>query len=498
MKLLARVEKCRECWFLLSLSVFFFVLRIPSFIEPYWYGDEGIYEVIGLALRNGRLLYTGIWDNKPPLLYLLYAVFSGDQFFIRLTSSFFGIACIVIFFFLSRKVFVNNRLPYILTSLYAILFGLPLVEGNIANAENFMQLFILLACFCTVTLYEKKEEILQKKNGVLFFSGVLLGIAFLFKIVALFDFAALFVFLLIISAPSKIQTKKQVLHWIQESLPSLIFITIGFMIPFGITALAFLIKGGFIEFLKASFIQNIGYVGYKNAFIIPQGLLILKLLLLGGVIVYLFYKRMHFSPFILFVLVWTAFSLFNAFFSQRPYTHYVLVALPSVLLFCGFLALQYKKHMVLVVATFVLLYILAKQFSYYSVKKTILYYPNFFSFVAQKKSVTQYQSFFDRDTPRDYEIAGFLRNRLPDNATVFVWGNSAQIYVLSHTLPPGRYTVAYHVGSKEAIKETQAAIMKNHPAYIVILPDSSSLPFSLYGYAYSLSIKGTDIYEKSY
>ncbi len=498
MKLLARVEKCRECWFLLCLSVFFFILRIPSLIEPYWYGDEGIYEVIGIALRNGRLLYADIWDNKPPLLYALYAVFSGDQFLVRLASLFFGIASVIIFFFLAQKVFTHNRLPYVLTTLYAVLFGSPFIEGNIANSENFMQLFILLACFCTVTLYEKKEQVMQRRNTVLFFSGILLGIAFLFKIVALFDFAALVVFLLIISAPAKLQTKKQLFHWIQTSLPHVFSITLGFVIPFGFTAGIFLINGGFMDFLRASFIQNVGYVGYKNAFIIPQGFLILKLLLLTGVVVYLFYKRLHLSPFMLFVFLWTAFSLFNAFFSQRPYTHYVLVALPSVLLFCGFLATQYRKHTVLVVATFFFLYLLAKQFHYYSVKKTILYYPNFLSFVTHNKTVSQYQSFFDRDTPRDYELAGFLRNRLPDNATVFIWGNTAQIYALSHTLPPGRYTVAYHIGSKEAIRETQAAIMKKMPTYIVVLPDSTSLPFTLYGYSYTMSIKGTQIYEKNY
>ncbi len=498
MKLLARAEKCRECWFLLCLSVFFFILRIPSLIEPYWYGDEGIYEVIGVALRNGRLLYTDIWDNKPPLLYLLYAVFSGDQFLVRLASLFFGIASVIIFFFLARKVFTSNTLPYILTSLYALLFGLPFIEGNIANSENFMQMFILLACFCTITLYEKKEQLLQRKDAVLFFSGILLGIAFLFKIVALFDFAALFVFLLIISAPAKVQTKKQLLHWIQTSLPHVFFITLGFIIPFALTAMIFLINGGFLDFLRASFVQNVGYVGYKNAFIIPQGFLILKLLFLCSVVVYLFYKRHQLSPFMLFVFLWTAFSLFNAFFSQRPYTHYVLVALPSVLLFCGFLTMQYKKHTVLVVGTFVILYILAKQFHYYSLKKTMLYYPNFLSFVTHQKTVTQYRSFFDSDTPRDYEIAGFLKNRLPDNATVFIWGNSAQIYPLSHTLPPGRYTVAYHIGSKEAIRETQSAITKKKPTYIVILPDSTSLPFLLYGYSHTMTIKGTQIYEKNY
>ncbi|HXS15287.1 MAG TPA: hypothetical protein VN711_04105, partial [Candidatus Saccharimonadales bacterium] len=72
--LLLRLQKSSHFWFLLAASLVFFLLRFPSFFEPYWYGDEGIYEVIGYGLTHGRLLYQGIWDNKPPLLYLIYAI----------------------------------------------------------------------------------------------------------------------------------------------------------------------------------------------------------------------------------------------------------------------------------------------------------------------------------------------------------------------------------------------------------------------------------------
>src|SRR3712207_7567947 len=37
----------------------------------------------------------------------------------------------------------------------------------------------------------------------------------------------------------------------------------------------------------------------------------------------------------LFRSIWVSFSLFNTFFSHRPYTHYVLVFLPSYCLLVG-------------------------------------------------------------------------------------------------------------------------------------------------------------------
>ena len=50
------------------------ILRIPSFFEPYFYGDEMIYLSIGQGIRKGLDLYTQIFDNKPPLIYLTAAI----------------------------------------------------------------------------------------------------------------------------------------------------------------------------------------------------------------------------------------------------------------------------------------------------------------------------------------------------------------------------------------------------------------------------------------
>ena len=61
--------------FISVVVLIFSLLRLPSVIEPYWYGDEGIYEVLAQAMNQGRGLYSGIWDNKPPLLYIIYANF---------------------------------------------------------------------------------------------------------------------------------------------------------------------------------------------------------------------------------------------------------------------------------------------------------------------------------------------------------------------------------------------------------------------------------------
>ena len=175
------------------------------------------------------------------------------------------------------------------------------------------------------------------------------------------------------------------------------------------------------------FFSNIGYVGSGNKFIIPQGLLILKMGILLIAVLLIFFKRSSLKFISLaFVLLWISFSLFNAFFSQRSYPHYLLVLLPSFCLFFGSIFIYKKIEKYMVIFFVILLLIIWHFFSFYG--KDLSYYENFLSFVSGKKSVTSYQSFFDRKTPRDYEIANFINAETTKSDGIFIWGDNAQLY----------------------------------------------------------------------
>jgi len=127
MKVLVKLRGNFDAWFLIIISFVFFILRLPSLFEPNWYGDEGIYQVLGLGIKAGRLLYRDIFDNKPPLLYILYSLASSDEFTIKLVSLIFGLSSVIVFFYLCKKMLENFKASCIATSLFAILFGLPLM-----------------------------------------------------------------------------------------------------------------------------------------------------------------------------------------------------------------------------------------------------------------------------------------------------------------------------------------------------------------------------------
>ncbi len=498
MKILAKLEKRIDVWFLLIASFLFFLLRFPSLFEPYWYGDEGIYEVIGQAIRAGRLLYAGIWDNKPPMLYIFYALFASSQFGIRLVSLLFGIGAMIVFFYLSKKLFLSQRISMITTSVFALLFALPVLEGNIANAENFMLLPIILAALliCTQQFKNKSE-----KFSILLSAGFLVGIAFLFKIVAIFDFSAFFIFLFFLSIPEKLSfsdIKRHGFTYLLSFIARVLPFVLGFFLPILITVLFFVAKGAFSDFFRATFSSNVGYVGYGNNFLFPQGLLVLKLIALSGFVLFLFYRRSALSKGTIFILLWSAFSLFNLFFSQRPYTHYMLVFLPCFSLSVGFLFLRQRMRLILIFILIIVVWLIATHFDFYGNKKAVMYYQNFVSFVTGQKSTEKYQAFFDQKTPRDYEIASYLKLYTHPLETIFIWGNSAQIYVLSDTLPVGRYTVAYHISDQKSRAETANDLMTKKAKYIVLLPDVGPFPFSLSGYTLKTILSGSTIYERIY
>jgi len=492
MKLLTKLEKSFDYWFLICISVVFFLLRLPSLFEPDWYGDEGIYQVLGIGVKAGRLLYRDIFDNKPPFLYLLYSLVSSDQFMIRLISLIFGLLSVWVFFYLAKKLFENTKASYISTALFAVLFGLPLIEGNIANAENFMLLLNILAGYFVFKSLDAKSN--NHRFKILILAGIFLSFSFLFKIVAVFDFAAFFAFLFFVNYSKGLLDMVKIKTLIKE-IKNLLPLLIGFIVPIVLVFVFFIFNQAFSNFLTATLFSNVGYVGYGNKLIIPQGFLILKLMLLGGFSLFVFYKRRSFGNSFTFVTLWLAFSLFNAYFSQRPYTHYVLVLLPSFCLMIGLFIINNnfsKTSGILVITSFIAVLL---SFTFYT--KTVLYYPNFISFLANTQNIYSYRKFFDQNTQVNYELASYISSHSSSKDNIFLWGNNAQVYYLTDKLSPGKYTVAYHItGYKDGISNTEEGLKISQPKFIVIMPNTGSYPFSLANYSSKINIQGAIIYER--
>lgn len=447
----------------LWLEIFFailLILRIPSFFEPYYYGDEMIYLALGEGVRQGIPLYLGLHDNKPPLLYLTAAI-SGNLFIFKVILAFWSIATVYIFWKLVKHLFPQaRRLQNISTIIFGLLTTLPLFEGNTVNAELFMIGPIILAFWI----------LLSKNNNIknLLLSGSLFGIAALFKIPAAFDILSLLAFWLIYS------------H--KEFIKKSFFLSLGFIIPVGLTFIWYYFAGSFKEYFVAAFLQNFGYVSswrpneVELSFVQKNSPLLIRagIMFLGFVILWISKNKV--SKHFIFISAWLLATLFAVTLSERPYPHYFVQSLAPVSILLGMLfsLKNIEQGLVIIPLTFAFFVPYYFKFWYYP---TTIYYQRFVDFASKKISREEYFNKFSPNINMNYQIANFLSTSSSREDRIFVWSNdSAGIYSLSRRLPPTKYVADYHFKDFSNNKDIINILSLNKPKFIVITPNSYFFP----------------------
>ncbi|MCJ7805316.1 hypothetical protein MUP46_01600 [Patescibacteria group bacterium] len=473
-------------WLTILLGIVL-ILRIPSFFEPYSYGDEMVYLTLGNGIRQGITLYSGIYDNKPPLLYITAAV-AGSLFWFKVILAFWSLGTIVLFWHLSKTLFPGKeKLHKVATAIFALITTIPLFEGNIANAEIFM-IGPIIAAF--LILFSKPETF---KN--IFWAGVLFSIATLFKIPAAFDVPAI-VFLWLIKDGININGIKAVA---KKTWP----LVLGFIVPIGLTFLWFAFKGSLKDYFTAAFLQNLGYLSSWR--VGTQGKSLLKnlpLFIRGFVVLIgaglLYWKRAKFSKQFIFLCLWLLFSLFAVTLSERPYPHYLIQSLAPTALLFGVLVADKTLEQSLVILPLAIFFLVPVYYKFWYYP-TATYYQRFASFASMKMDKQTYLASFGASVPRDYKIADFLVKSMMPGETVFVWGDSPSIYALSRKFPPIKYVAGYHINDFSSKADVEKQFEKNKPTFIVLLPDAQAFteltPLIRTSYIRIASVEGAEVWR---
>jgi hypothetical protein len=416
--------------FLIIIALLFLILRIPSFFEPNYYGNEGIYLTTGQEIKKGATLYTEIYDNKTPLIYYFAAL--GDSIFGFKWLLFIWMIPTVYFFFKLCK-------NYWLTIVFVILTSIPLLEGNIANAENFMLLPTILAFYF---IFNKKHT---------FWAGLLLGFAFCIKVPVIFEFIFLLFWL---SFFEKFNFKK------------IFSFCLAFILPIGLFALYYSFHDALITFIFSSLFQNFDYLSswknglYSNSFlqsgVLRRGIILVFIYL---AIWFLAVKKVI-SRYFSFILFWFTTTVFSVLLAERPYPHYLIQTLPSALLliFSFFKSKQYLSRLLVLISIFTLFF-LVKQYNFYP---SLSYYKNFYF---QGNNFQYYGS--SGQVSGIYKISDFIIKNTDKDDKLFIWGDEPSIYSLTKRSPVGRYTVASHISDFNGYDSTMEQLKINFPKYIV-------------------------------
>ena len=395
----------------------FFLLRLPSLFEPYWYGDEGVYLALGQGIRHGLTLYSQIYDNKPPAIYYLAAL-TQTVFGFRLLLMLWMIPTCFYFYKLAKNYLPLKRAKVALL-LFVILTSIPVIEGHIANAEIFM----LLPTILGFLLFEK----------YIFWSGLALGFTFLFKVPVAIEFFFLFCFAFFILKKYK-------------NLKPLIVFGISFLLPTIIVVIYFQLNTALLPFLSSAFFQNLGYLsswstGNQQSNPTTSGLpLRLVLMLLSWLFFYYQYYKKNIDKKILFLSCWFMACLFGILLSTRPYPHYLIQIVPPLIL-----VILYHKNYFLnkILLILILAYsIFHYKFYFYA---TASYYQNFIQYVLKQKNVEAYRQYFGQNVNYFYQISSYIDTKSAPDDTIFVWSDDPYIYPLSNRLPSTKYITAYHV-----------------------------------------------------
>lgn len=498
------------------------VLRLPNFLEPYWYGDEAIYLSIGNAINQGKMLYTEIVDHKTPLIYYLATV--PDQFSFRMLLTAWMVITLALYYCFSRKILGKTTYALIATAFVMILTTLPWFEGHIPNGELFVMGFVMMGAFIfrysqTFMLANKlqpslthplKKDIMPmvqdfKQGGVglahdnllLVISGMFFGLALLTKVPALLDigaFLAIFWFLLLNLGLNY--------SWQEASkLLPIIFIrmfvfSIGVVISLIVSIGYFTAIGSGKDYLDYALLYNFHYSGTWKlqlatpflSWLFTMGAKLLFMVTSIGLVSALTKK----IPFRLqFAVSWFSLALFATLLSNRPYPHYFIQLLPALGLLLAMavegvveLFIHIQKHTKLTrmgmrigipsivfasLAFWVTAWVLLTlNVGLYPVTK---YYVNSWLYHTKQISETTYFDSFDSLVNENYQVAEIIDQlQLRD---LFIWGTNPMLYAQTKTVPTSRFTVAFHIKDVNDFQPTMQKIKLTRPRMIIVMKNEA-------------------------
>ncbi len=457
---LAKIESIVVSYkFLILVIIGLFLIRLPSLLEPLWYGDEAIYLTIGQEINRGGLLYVDAFDHKTPGIYYLAAwsmkLLGETIWSFKFLLAVWLVPTLIAFHYLTNFLF-DKKTAILSTLILALFLATPMFEGNIVNSEILM----ILPTSIAIILGLKKRY---------FLSGIFFSLALLLKFPAIFDFGAFFIFLALTFDQR---------HYL-VTIKNLVRLTLGLAIPFGLTFVYFASQGALAAYINNAFLFNLTYTNYGNEFIIPNGLLVVKALPLFTVFVYFLWRvftdkgrrfgtKVGYSE---FLIIWLVFSYYGTVFGGRTYIHYLIQPIAPLAIILGrsistkeFRRLGLTVVGITLILTVALGFLPLRGFPYFNP----LYYLNFTRFALNNTSVEEYQNSFDPNTARNYSIASLLQRSDPED-TIYLWANQPSIYFLADRRGASKYITAFHVtGSDPAKKEVVQDLRKNEPKYIVV------------------------------
>lgn len=434
-----------EWFWLVILIVSSVLLRFFSFFPSELDHDESTYAIIGNELLKGKALYRDVTDTKPLGIFMVYAglqyVFAYSIFAKRL----FAAIVVGATAFMVRKVtfyLLNDQKSANAAAwIYLIYSSTWLHFGLSPNTELYFNFFTILSLFF----------FMKKGTLSLFFAGIMAGVGFMFKYLVLLDFVAFGLFFLYFDMVTKRLNLKRFFDFVLAGF--------GFLLPFGLSAFVFYMKGLFNDFYFISFVvpgnyseseSLIPYLAMLGDFI--GRFLPLSIIVFIGAIHGLKQNEKRLP---LFFAMWVIMVLIAMYLPGKGFLHYTIQLMLPFSIIAG---AAFRKDLKL------------NRFSNRIVNESWLKWTlPVVLIVIQLFSFKQNYLYYDHQR----QVAGYLADNLGENETVFISNYEPIIYYLLKQDPPSKYvhsnlifTDLHQAFEFDNLKEIKR-IMNDEPQFVV-------------------------------
>ncbi len=448
------------------------LLRVPSFFEPPWHTDEGIFAAIAERLLNGGSLYADAWEIKPPLFLYLYAAifeaFGAGVLPLRIAATASALATQGALYLLALR-FMSRRQAFIASLTAGVLLAVPFWEGNLALTEIFAVLPTTLAVLSAVGWQQGAGP---RRDGWLLAAGALFAVAFLLRQTAAVVGAGVFVWLLLSGA--------------RPARPALLLCG-GFAAVVAPVVAGFWLLGSFYWFWDANIGSFFIYVPSGQEVPLYQRPVIVAPIAVALVGLVWLRLREGAAPVWALPALWLVLTLAAALLTGRPYSHYFLQTFPPLALIVGLAAapavLSWRPRPAqwpayAIAATLVLLWVSVVMPAFggnpramrYS--KGEQYYTNFVAWAFGAKDREAYERYFDKRVYLTQRLSARLQDLGAEGEDVFIWGEYPWVYALSGANTATRYTTScYVLLMPDLDRQLYHSLVAADPRFIVTLAD---------------------------
>jgi len=455
---------------LLVIIVFFALIRYRLRNIPLE-RDEGEFAYGGQLLLRGLPLYKHLYTLKMPGTYAAYAVIltllGQTQAGIHIGLAFVNAATILLVFFFCAR--LSGRLAGLVAAAsYALLSTSPSVAGFAGHATHFVALFAMGGFRLLLDALETKKSLL------LFFSGVLLGVAFLMKQPGIFFLLWAALYLVWLGRATR---------WrgLAQQLAALIS---GSVLPFAVTCLLTWRSGSaqdlwFWTFTYARQYGTNANLAYGLGKLQEKGLGVIEpavgiwLIAALGLTAFLWNVRARSNVFLAVSFFLCSFLAVCPGLYFRE--HYFIVMLPATSILAG-MAVSYGTEMLLIrtgsrylCAMPVLIFLVAFSSSIYRQRSFLFYLDP----IQACKTVYGYNPF-----PEAMEISNYIESNTSKDATIAILGSEPEIYFYSHRQAATGHVCTYPIlVPKYGLtlqKQMEEEIEKSKPEILVLVNDPAS------------------------